>query len=209
MTALFRMTSQDLRTHQDRILEIETLSSPSPWGLSAFEAETTNPFSRFWGVTGHDTLRGYICFWLCDRAYELLNIAVHPEARRNGLGKHLMEWMFRQGIAEGINKIWLEVRPSNRIARKLYCKMGFGEVARRPRYYRDSNEDAIVMACGLSPQAGHVPGGTDQARISTLTLQKSRMPQIQGAEGAAVEVYCKPLATQKMRYHRLSRLVRA
>ena len=70
MIALVRMASQDLRTHQERILEIETLSSPTPWGLSAFEAETTNPFSRFWGVTGHETLRGYICFWLYDRAYE-------------------------------------------------------------------------------------------------------------------------------------------
>ena len=152
MTALVRMTSQGLRVHQERVLEIETLSSPSPWGLSAFEAETTNPFSRFWGVTGHDTLRGYICFWLCDQAYELLNIAVHPEARRRGLGKRLMEWMFQQGIVEGVKTIWLEVRPSNRAARRLYRKMGFTEVGRRRRYYRDLDEDAILMACGPSAQ---------------------------------------------------------
>ena len=158
MTALVRMTSQGLRTHQERILEIETLSSSSPWGLSAFEAETTNPFSRFWGVTGHGILRGYICFWLCDRAYELLNIAVHPAARRKGLGKHLLERMFQQGIAEGIKTIWLEVRPSNGVAQRLYQKVGFKEVGRRPHYYRDIDEDAIIMTFGPSAMEGPVPG---------------------------------------------------
>ena len=152
MTALVRMTSRGLRTHQGRILEIETLSSPSPWGLSAFEAETTNPFSRFWGVTGQGTLRGYICFWLCDRAYELLNIAVHPEARRRGLGKRLIKCMLEQGVAEGIKTVWLEVRPSNRIAWRLYRTMGFKEVGRRPRYYRNPDEDAIIMASEPSAQ---------------------------------------------------------
>jgi ribosomal-protein-alanine N-acetyltransferase len=164
------MTSQDLLAHQERILEIETLSSPSPWGLSAFEAEATNPFSRFWGVTGHETLRGFICFWLCDRAYELLNIAVHPEARRRGLGKRLMEWMFQQGIVEGVKTIWLEVRSSNRIAWKLYRKMGFREVGRRPRYYRDLDEDAIIMASGPSALESPVPDQTEHARSWFSTI---------------------------------------
>jgi ribosomal-protein-alanine N-acetyltransferase len=152
MTALVKMTSRGLRAHQERILEIETLSSSSPWGLNAFEAETTNPFSRFWGVTGQGTLRGYICFWRCDRAYELLNIAVHPEARRRGLGKRLLKCMLEQGVAEGIKKVWLEVRPSNRIARGLYQRMGFTEVGRRLRYYRNPDEDAIIMASETSTQ---------------------------------------------------------
>ena len=155
MTALVRMTGHGLWTHQERILEIETLSSPSPWSLSAFEAETKNPFSRFWGLTGHGILHGYICFWLCDRAYELMNIAVHPEARKKGLGKQLLRRMFQQGISEGVKTIWLEVRPSNLVARSLYRRGGFKEIARRPRYYRDSNEDAIIMTCELAPEKRH------------------------------------------------------
>jgi ribosomal-protein-alanine N-acetyltransferase len=159
------MTGQGLRTYQQHVLEIETLSSPSPWSLSAFEAETTNPFSRFWGVTGHDILRGYICFWLCDRAYELLNIAVHPEARQRGLGRRLLERMFQQGLAEGIETIWLEVRPSNQVARRLYKNTGFTEVGRRPRYYRDIDEDAIIMAYrpSASPNLVSDPNGQPHA----------------------------------------------
>ncbi len=164
MIAFVRMTSQGLRTHQERILEIETLSSPSPWGLSAFEAETTNPFSRFWGLTRSDTLCGYICFWLCDRAYELLNIAVHPEARRHGLGEGLLARMFQEGIAEGVETIWLEVRPSNWVARRLYEKMGFKEVGRRPRYYRNLDEDAIIMTCGPPVVEAFVPDRIGHAR---------------------------------------------
>jgi ribosomal-protein-alanine N-acetyltransferase len=72
--------------------------------------------------------------------HEVLNLAVAPAARRRGVGRQLLEHALSAGGA------WvLEVRESNRAAIRFYEKAGFRALARRPRYYRDSPEAAIVM----------------------------------------------------------------
>jgi ribosomal-protein-alanine N-acetyltransferase len=74
-----------------------------------------------------------------------MNIAVRPGLRRQGLGRMLLGRMIAFAKSERVCAVWLEVRPSNVIARKLYEKMGFTEAGRRPKYYRDTQEDAIIM----------------------------------------------------------------
>jgi ribosomal-protein-alanine N-acetyltransferase len=57
--------------------------------------------------------------------------------------------MIEKGISKGMRQIWLEVRPSNVVAKGLYERLGFEEAYRRPRYYPDTHEDAIVMSLNL------------------------------------------------------------
>jgi len=78
-----------------------------------------------------------------------MNIAVHPGRRRKGLGRLLLGRMIEFAKSKMIRVVWLEVRPSNVTARKLYEKMGFTETGRRPRYYTDTKEDAVIMCLPL------------------------------------------------------------
>lgn len=80
---------------------------------------------------------------------EILNLAVLPAARRRGIGRRLLEEALRQGRAAGARQCWLELRASNKGALAFYRAQGFNESQRRPRYYREPVEDAIVCVCRL------------------------------------------------------------
>ena len=150
MTSFVKITKKNCQFYLTRIIEIEKLSFPTPWTQNAFIEEMNNPISNLWGLSLHNILAGYICFWMYESEIQLLNVAVHPEQRNKGIGHHLLKKMIQMGIARDIRNIWLEVRPSNIAARSLYGKLGFEALGRRPGYYRDTHEDAIVMALALS-----------------------------------------------------------
>ncbi len=80
---------------------------------------------------------------------QITNIAVHPEARRQGIGRALLSEMIRQARKRGIAEISLEVRESNAAAIGLYESLGFLVAGRRRRFYRDPAEDALVMLLAL------------------------------------------------------------
>ena len=149
MIRLLEITIENFEQFQAPILEIEKSSFPSPWSLNAFKGEINRLISHLWGLTVGEALVGYICFWIVAAEAHLMNIAVHPKERRKGLGRYLLNKMVEVGKSKEVQKVWLEVRPSNSVARDLYEKVGFGETGRRPRYYRDTNEDAIVMCLPL------------------------------------------------------------
>lgn len=146
---LVEITEENCQRFLDGILEIESVSFPSPWNLNTFKSELRNPVSHLWALTGRDGLAGYLCFWMFRNEIQLINFAVHPLRRRKGCGRFLLDWLIQTGISKGMGSIWLEVRVSNAAARGLYQKLGFREVGRRPRYYSDTKEDAIVMSLGL------------------------------------------------------------
>lgn len=152
MISIKAVTSENFSHSQGPILEIEKGSFSSPWSLTAFEKEISNPVSQLWVVERDERLVGYICFWLFAGEIHLMNIAVHPSQRGRGFGRLLLVEMIRTGLSRGVDTIWLEVRPSNFVARVLYQKLGFKEIARRRRYYTDTNEDAIVMALSTAPE---------------------------------------------------------
>lgn len=77
--------------------------------------------------------------------WEIENIAVHGEARRRGLGSHLLGEFLNLVRQKGGRDIFLEVRESNRAARLLYEKWAFVEVGRRKDYYREPFEDALIL----------------------------------------------------------------
>lgn len=150
MTSIVKINTENYHLYIEKVLEIENLSFLSPWSCQAFLEELRNPISHLWGVTENKLLYGNLCFWMFDREIQLLKLAVHPNKRGRGFGLYLLTKMIEECISKGIPNIWLEVRRSNRAAKSLYEKLGFESVGCRPRYYRDTNEDAIIMARALT-----------------------------------------------------------
>jgi len=149
MIRLLEITKANFERFQSSIVKIEQSSFPSPWSLNAFLEEIDRPISYLWALLVEEALKAYICFWIVSGEAHLMNIAVHPGRRRKGLGRLLLGRMIEFAKSKMIRVVWLEVRPSNVTARKLYEKMGFTETGRRPRYYTDTKEDAVIMCLPL------------------------------------------------------------
>ena len=135
-----------------QIVEIERLSFDNPWSRDSFQRELTLPFSRTTvavTTTGEtEAIFGYLCRWLVADECHILNVAVHPMARRTGVGARLMEHAIGEARREKARFVTLEVRRSNVAARSLYRKLHFGERRLRKNYY-GSGDDAIVMELRL------------------------------------------------------------
>lgn len=137
-----------------RILEIERLGFPSPWTLASFQRELTLPFSRVIVAMPGTTdgrrhpqdaqILGFLCRWLIADECHILNICVHPDSRRLGIGAVLMREAILEAKTAGVNVVTLEVRRSNLAARQLYRKLEFEE-RRLRRHYYGPGEDAIIM----------------------------------------------------------------
>lgn len=140
----------DLPLYADQIMKIEKISFPSPWTLGAFETERKNDVSNLWAVVTGSELTGYICFWMFDTECHIINFAIHPKMRGRGLGEYLLASTISKAVDNRLNFIWLEVRPSNLAAIALYTKFSFTETGRRPGYYNETNEDAILMSLDLT-----------------------------------------------------------
>ena len=141
-------TARDLT----RILEIERLAFAQPWSLDSFRRELMLPFSRI--VVACDNgrasgrLAGFLCRWLVADECHILNVAVHPERRKMGVGMLLMIDAIDEAKTKQIQVVTLEVRRSNLQARSLYRKLEFEERRLRHNYY-GPREDAIVMELQL------------------------------------------------------------
>ncbi|HHL39176.1 MAG TPA: ribosomal-protein-alanine N-acetyltransferase [Deltaproteobacteria bacterium] len=153
------MTEDDL----DDVLRIERLSFTTPWSRALFENELKNPVSCGMvakvGGPGAECVAAYIVFWVVHGEAHILNIAVHPDFRRRGLGSRLLDHALGLMEERGVRGVFLEVRRSNRAARRMYGRFGFRELFVRRRYYGD--EDALVMALDLRERAG---GGGGEKR---------------------------------------------
>jgi len=88
--------------------------------------------------------RGTILGWITEDVAEIDMLAVHPSARRSGLGRELLDAWEADVRTRGARKVWLDVRPSNEAALRLYQGAGYRSTGRRPRYYHDG-EDALLL----------------------------------------------------------------
>jgi ribosomal-protein-alanine N-acetyltransferase len=144
------MTERDL----DEVMQIEGKSFPTPWSRRLFERELLLPYAK--GFVALETPRrqvvGYICFWLVAQETHILNLAVHPERRRRGIGSRLLRYGVNYCREMGAQEITLEVRRSNYQAISLYRNFQFQPRGIRPRYYSDSGEDAVIMSLRLEDQ---------------------------------------------------------
>jgi ribosomal-protein-alanine N-acetyltransferase len=131
-----------------RMNEIEQRCFATPWSVRSLEEELCdNPYALYWGAYRAGVLVGYVGVWIVMDEAHMTNLAVHPDHRRRGIAKTLLEDIKRMARRAGARSMTLEVRESNAAARRLYASMGFVDAGRRARYYADNNEDAIIMWC--------------------------------------------------------------
>ncbi|HEX5040024.1 MAG TPA: ribosomal protein S18-alanine N-acetyltransferase [Candidatus Limnocylindria bacterium] len=126
--------------------EIERLSFATPWPAYAFEQELRgNRLARYVVARAGERVVGFAGVWLMVDEAHITTFGVHPEWRRQGIGRQLLLNLLDLGGALRARRMTLEVRVSNESAQALYRSFGFEVVGRRPRYYTDDGEDALVM----------------------------------------------------------------
>lgn len=128
------------------IMVIERLSFTTPWSKSAFLSELLeNERAHYLVARIEGRAVGYVGIWLVADEGHITNVAVHPEYRSRGVGRKLMEAITELALRRGARRLTLEVRKSNVRAQHLYTSLGFASAGIRRGYYRDNNEDAIIM----------------------------------------------------------------
>ena len=132
------------------VLEIERASFSAPWSLGTFALELAKPSAVRLAARSGGALAGYlICSPYAD-VWHLMNIAVDKRFRRRGVASALVKAMIDRIGADA--RITLEVRESNRAAIEMYDRLGFRSAGRRPGYYPDNGEAAVLM--WLNPPVG-------------------------------------------------------
>jgi [ribosomal protein S18]-alanine N-acetyltransferase len=142
MIEIRRMTMEDV----PEVVEIDRSSFTLPWSERAFRHEVTeNAGARCWVLTeGGRVISTAIIWMILDEAH-VATIATHPHFRRRGFAKALLTHSLLAAREEGAAQALLEVRAHHEAAQRIYREIGFVEVGRRPRYYRDNGEDAVLM----------------------------------------------------------------
>jgi ribosomal-protein-alanine N-acetyltransferase len=137
-----KMTLEDIPA----IVQLDQISFSLPWPERSFRFELTdNPASRCWVAEADGRVVGMVVAWLFVDEAHIATIATHPEYRRQGIARKLLTFTLRSAMQEGAQRSFLEVRESNVAAQEMYHKFGYEQVGRRKRYYRDNDEDAILM----------------------------------------------------------------
>ncbi len=129
-----------------QVLAIDRASFALPWPESAYRFELeTNTLSIALVAEEAGQVVGMIVAWLLVDELHVATIGVHPERRRSGIGRQLLAAALLAGLEHGAHMSTLEVRLGNLAAQALYRRFGYRVVGRRPRYYKDNNEDALLM----------------------------------------------------------------
>ena len=140
------MTADDLPD----VVAIERASFTNPWSGSLFLQELHVGFSRIiLARRGGEALAGYLCRWLVADEMHILNVAVDPRYRGQGVGTLLMRRALHEARERNAVAVTLEVRRSNVAGRRLYDAFGFEEVGARPNYY-GRGEDALILRLALT-----------------------------------------------------------
>ena len=127
------------------VLAIEQYAMTGPWTETQIRSELTAANGVALAAVCDKELCGYVFFRKCPPECELLHLAVAPAWRRQGVGGALLRHGLRRLAGEGCTVCFLEVRPSNEVARQLYAHAGFIETGRRKHYYSQPVEDALLM----------------------------------------------------------------
>lgn len=142
------MTEHDLL----EVVEIEEQSGLSRWGWAAYYSELQGHNRSLMLIarpksaeTGSQQVAGYIAARATAGELHINNVAVRDPYRRNGVANLLLTRVVEEGKRLGASMAFLEVRSGNTAAQALYKKCGFRAITRRPRYYSEPLEDAVVM----------------------------------------------------------------
>ena len=133
--------------HLDSVLKIERESNPYPWTARNFSDCIEKGYYSM-VLEDKERLVGFAIMAISSEESHLLNIGVNKDFRGSGFGEKILKKMIIAAEVMGSKKIILEVRVSNKIAYRLYEKLGFHEIGERKKYYRlpEGREDAYVMS---------------------------------------------------------------
>lgn len=146
MFLIRKMTEEDAQA----VSEIEEVCFSDPWSLDTIKEGRNNRFDTWLVLLEGDVVIGFLILRIIAFEGELLRIALRPEYRGRGLAKKLMDQLVEYSIHNSVRSLYLEVRNSNETARNLYRCYGFQETGIRKNYYRNPQEDAVVMWRGLT-----------------------------------------------------------
>lgn len=137
-----KMTLEDIPA----VVELDQISFSLPWPERSFRFELTdNTASRCWVAEVDGRVVAMVVGWMLVDEIHIATIATHPDFRRQGIARKLLSHTLSHAIDEGAQSSFLEVRESNLAAQEMYRQFGYQATGRRRRYYRDNDEDAILM----------------------------------------------------------------
>ena len=138
---IMQMTS----AHVPQVAQLEGICFQDPWSERSIASELENPLSLWLVAMEEDQLLGYVGSQTVLDETDMMNVAVDPAARRQGVARALIQALTAQLKQRGSRKLSLEVRASNLGAIRLYESLGFVRLGCRPGYYRNPREDAWIL----------------------------------------------------------------
>ena len=131
--------------HAEQVAQMEKACFSDPWSLNAVTGEITNPLSLWLVALEGEQVLGYIGSQSVLGEADMMNLAVREDVRGRGIAVALVEELVKQLRQNGVYRLTLEVRVSNTPAIKLYEKLAFKTIGKRPNYYYHPREDALIM----------------------------------------------------------------
>ena len=132
-------------SHVASIVELEKLCFSDPWSADSIASELVNPLS-YWLVAEIDgQVAGYVGSQSVMGEADMMNVAVDERYRGRGIAKNLILNLIERLKSNEVYSLALEVRTSNVAAIGLYNGLGFSQVGRRPNYYSNPKEDALIL----------------------------------------------------------------
>jgi ribosomal-protein-alanine N-acetyltransferase len=131
------------------VLILEKDLFEEPWSREIFAKELSSETAKYFTLYSDSELVGYAGFNVIDGTAHLNTIGIKKTHQNNGLGSRLLDYIIKRSIERGCKEVFLEVRFSNKMARKLYTSFGFVPVGVRKNYYSNPTEDALIMILDL------------------------------------------------------------
>ena len=131
--------------HVAQVAALEAICFHDPWSEKSVASELTNPLSLWLVALDGDRVAGYVGSQSVMGESDMMNVAVHPDYRRQGIAEKLCLALVEALKEKGNHCLTLEVRASNEPAKALYEKLGFIQVGLRKNYYRNPKEDACIL----------------------------------------------------------------
>lgn len=129
----------------EAVAKLEKECFSAPWSENAITLELQNPLSLWVVAEERGAVVGYVGSQSVMGEADMMNLAVDPVFRRQGIARGLVGFLVESLCSNGAHSLTLEVRASNEPAKGLYRSLGFEQVGRRPNYYSSPKEDALIL----------------------------------------------------------------
>ena len=133
------------KDHVSQIAQLEAQCFSDPWSEKSIASELENPLSLWLVAEENGQVFGYVGSQTVLDESDMMNVAVDPRFRRQGIARALIETLIAELAKMGSRCLRLEVRVSNENARALYECMGFRQLGLRKNYYHNPKEDALIL----------------------------------------------------------------